>query len=275
MPDGDQPYYETKQDESNLLVVAKILLPDKEEEVEISASIGVDEINGSVQIVRGPNMADKVVLTRPNTEMVYHLKPLFVQGHLNRVPGARMKEDNGAAMNILPASMMNRLGKCIEDLILTNIMVSSFTGEATDIYGILPVEVTVKFQVVKMDLKPFMARVNATEAAYYHSNLGLHRIIKNKIEKKYCQDAEKMPWPSSTQRKQARRCKEEEKRGLAVYYTDTIFEMKEELTNYDAIDRLATHPVDLEKYVVQAIDDVVKINLGDGQKVGRYIFLPI
>ncbi|KAL3533237.1 hypothetical protein ACH5RR_006758 [Cinchona calisaya] len=60
-----------------------------------------------------------------------------------RVPVARIMVDNGAAMNILPASLKKILGKSIEDLIRTDIVVSSFTAGATDTWGILPVEVTV------------------------------------------------------------------------------------------------------------------------------------
>ncbi|KAL3533435.1 hypothetical protein ACH5RR_006956 [Cinchona calisaya] len=88
--------------------------------------IEVNETEDSVQIIKGPNMVNRVVLTKPYTELAYHLKPLFVQGHLNGILVARMMVDNGTVVNILPARMM-KLGKSIEDLIPKDIVVINFT----------------------------------------------------------------------------------------------------------------------------------------------------
>ncbi|KAL3537939.1 hypothetical protein ACH5RR_001305 [Cinchona calisaya] len=118
----DLLYYEGEREESNSLPIAEILLIDKEAMIDVSMPIGFNEIEGSVHIVMGPNTIDKVVLTKPNAEMAYHLKLLYVQRHLNRIPVARMMVDNGAAVNILQASIMKRLGKCTDGLILTDIV---------------------------------------------------------------------------------------------------------------------------------------------------------
>ncbi|KAL3510456.1 hypothetical protein ACH5RR_029857 [Cinchona calisaya] len=95
MPDGEQPYHDEEQEESSSLVVVEMLLTDKREDVEISTPIAANEIEGSVQIIEGSNMADKVVLTKCNTKMAYHLWPLFLEGHLNGVLVARMMVQNG------------------------------------------------------------------------------------------------------------------------------------------------------------------------------------
>ncbi|KAL3516726.1 hypothetical protein ACH5RR_023628 [Cinchona calisaya] len=91
--------------------------------VDIPTPIEVCKIKGSVQIIEGLNVANKVVLTKPNIEMAYHLKLLFMQGHLNGIPLTRMMVDNGAAVNILLARMMKRMGKTTEDLAPMDIVV--------------------------------------------------------------------------------------------------------------------------------------------------------
>ncbi|KAL3516042.1 hypothetical protein ACH5RR_022944 [Cinchona calisaya] len=136
------------------------------------------EVLSSSKIGDTPGHQDdaKVVLTKPNMDMAYHLKPLFVQGHLDKVPVTRMMVDNRAAMNILPANMVKRLGKTTKDLIPTDIVVSSFTGVVANTWGILPIDVIVgsHAEVVKANLKPFMAEVHTVEAVYYHSNIDPH-----------------------------------------------------------------------------------------------------
>ncbi|KAL3533586.1 hypothetical protein ACH5RR_007107 [Cinchona calisaya] len=82
---------------------------------------------GSVQIIKGTNMVDKVILTKPNSKMAYHLKPFFVQRHLNGILVSRIMVDNGAPVNILAANIMKRLGKTIEDLVPTDIVISKIT----------------------------------------------------------------------------------------------------------------------------------------------------
>ncbi|KAL3509699.1 hypothetical protein ACH5RR_029100 [Cinchona calisaya] len=121
--------------------------------------------------------------------MAYHLKPLFMQGHLNGLPVASLMVDNGVAMNVLPANMMKGLGKSIENLIPTDIVLNSYTEGATNTWVIFPVDVTIGSQlyipslshqmlliwngdeaeIVKADSKSFMAGVNATEATHYHT----------------------------------------------------------------------------------------------------------
>jgi hypothetical protein len=52
----------------------------------------------------------ELVFTKPK-ESVNHLKPLFVHGHIDGIPIARMLVDGGAAMHLLPYSLYNKLGK--------------------------------------------------------------------------------------------------------------------------------------------------------------------
>lgn len=89
----------------------------------------------------GPN--ETVALTRPPSNMLTHVRPLYVKAILDGVPMTRILVDNGAAINILPVATMKRLGKDNHDLIPTDVLVSSFVGDITTTRGILPLNVEV------------------------------------------------------------------------------------------------------------------------------------
>ncbi|KAM1669278.1 hypothetical protein ACFX2K_043417 [Malus domestica] len=84
---------------------------------------------------------EKMVFSRPNISLANHLKPIYVTTHLEGVPFRRMLIDEGAAVNVLPAKEMKKLGRGTEDLIPTDLTVSSFSGAITKTLGILPLEV--------------------------------------------------------------------------------------------------------------------------------------
>ncbi|KAM2911521.1 hypothetical protein FF1_004269 [Malus domestica] len=84
---------------------------------------------------------DKIVFSRPNMLLANHLKPIYVAAHLEGVPFKRVLIDGGAAINILPAKQMKKMGRGVKDLIPTDLTVSSFSGAITKAHGILPLEV--------------------------------------------------------------------------------------------------------------------------------------
>ncbi|KAM2027103.1 hypothetical protein ACFX1T_019453 [Malus domestica] len=64
----------------------------------------------------------------------------FQNAHLEGVPFKRVLIDEGAAVNVLPAKQMKKIGRGVEDLIPTDLTVSSFSGAITKTHGILPLE---------------------------------------------------------------------------------------------------------------------------------------
>ncbi|KAK1663279.1 hypothetical protein QYE76_051438 [Lolium multiflorum] len=58
-------------------------------------------------------------------------------------PVNKMLVDTGAAVNIMPYSMLRRLGRSSSDLIKTNVTLSDFNGQASDAQGVLNVDLTV------------------------------------------------------------------------------------------------------------------------------------
>ncbi|KAM1923698.1 hypothetical protein ACFX15_021571 [Malus domestica] len=84
---------------------------------------------------------DEMVFSRPSISLANHLKPIYVSAHLEGVPFKRILIDGGAAVNVLPAKQMRKMGRGTEDLIPTDLTVSSFSGAITKTHGILPLEV--------------------------------------------------------------------------------------------------------------------------------------
>jgi hypothetical protein len=59
-----------------------------------------------------------------------------------------MLVDTGAAVNMMPYSVLRRLGCSAEDLIKTNITLSDFNGQASEAQGVLNVDLTVGSKTV-------------------------------------------------------------------------------------------------------------------------------
>ncbi|KAM2324760.1 hypothetical protein TB2_023490 [Malus domestica] len=92
--------------------------------------------NGSLRIY-----TKKMVFSRPNMLLANHLKPIYVAAHLEGIPFKRVLIDGGAAINVLPAKQMKKIGRGVEDPIPTDFTVSSFSSAITKTHGILPLEV--------------------------------------------------------------------------------------------------------------------------------------
>ena len=54
-----------------------------------------------------------------------------------------MLVDTGAAVNLMPYSVLRRLGRSSADLIKTNVMLNDFNGQPSEAMGVLNVELTV------------------------------------------------------------------------------------------------------------------------------------
>jgi hypothetical protein len=68
-----------------------------------------------------------VVFKKP-AESRDHLKLLYICGHLDSTPVARMLVDGGTAVNVMPYSTFKKLGKTDAELINTNMMITSIEG---------------------------------------------------------------------------------------------------------------------------------------------------
>jgi hypothetical protein len=85
---------------------------------------------------------ERAVFKKPES-LGAHMKPLFIQGHLDGMPVEHMLMDGGASVNILPLSLLKRLDHIEDDLKRTNLSLSDFVDDPTEANGIICKELTV------------------------------------------------------------------------------------------------------------------------------------
>ena len=78
-----------------------------------------------------------VIFEKPRERSYRHLKALYLRGYINGQPVNKMLVNTGAAVNIMPYSMLRRLGRSSSDLIKTNVTLSDFNGQASEAQGCL------------------------------------------------------------------------------------------------------------------------------------------
>jgi hypothetical protein len=84
-----------------------------------------------------------VIFEKSQAKNYKHLKALYLKGYINSQPVNKMLVDTGAAVNIMPYSVLRRLGRSTGDLIKTNVMLSDFNGQTLEAQGILSVDLTI------------------------------------------------------------------------------------------------------------------------------------
>lgn len=74
--------------------------------------------------------------------MIQHIKSLYVQAHIDGKPIDHvLVVDNSLDINIIPLSMVKRQLKLVEDLIHTEVSISSFAREIIRLFELLPINV--------------------------------------------------------------------------------------------------------------------------------------
>ena len=99
-------------------------------------------------------------------------------------PVNRVLVDNGVAVNILPTSMLRKLLKTKNELIVTDISVSGFAGGATKMKRVIPIEVKVGSKIATVAF--FVVNTNSAYNVllgrdWIHSNWvvpsSLHQVL--------------------------------------------------------------------------------------------------
>ncbi|CAL8089448.1 unnamed protein product [Prunus armeniaca] len=86
------------------------------------------------------------VIPKDEPNKYRHLKPLYISAHVKGVPVSKVFVDCGATVNILPYSLMKKLDKSKEDLIPSDVVMSSFVDDKSKTIGVLPLKITVADQ---------------------------------------------------------------------------------------------------------------------------------
>ncbi|PUZ51790.1 hypothetical protein GQ55_6G217900 [Panicum hallii var. hallii] len=84
-----------------------------------------------------------VIFEKPQDKNYKHLKALYLKGYINGQPVNKMLVDTGAAVNIMPYSVLRRLGRSTGDLVKTNVTLSDFNGQTSEAQGVLSVDLTI------------------------------------------------------------------------------------------------------------------------------------
>jgi hypothetical protein len=93
--------------------------------------------------------AERVVFEKPDV-LRWHMRPLCIRGHLDGTPVNRMMVDGGACINIMPWALFEKLGHNDEELLKMNMMLSGFSGEASDAKGIISKVLTICSKTMPM-----------------------------------------------------------------------------------------------------------------------------
>ncbi|CAI9776006.1 unnamed protein product [Fraxinus pennsylvanica] len=87
--------------------------------------------------------AGKVIFKIPTMKLTKHMRPLYVKALVNGIPVAKLIIDNGATINTIPSRMMRKFAETESDMILTEVILTSFNGEATSAKEVMPLDITV------------------------------------------------------------------------------------------------------------------------------------
>jgi hypothetical protein len=91
--------------------------------------------------------AERAVFEKPKN-LVVHMKPLFIRGHLDGTSIRHMLIDGCASMNIMPLSLFKKLNHVEGDIKHTNLSLCGFAGDLTEAKGIIHKELTVGSKTV-------------------------------------------------------------------------------------------------------------------------------
>ncbi|GKV53168.1 hypothetical protein SLEP1_g59706 [Rubroshorea leprosula] len=111
-------------------------------------------------------LSEQIIFNKSDENVARHIKPLYISAHMDGVPVNRVLVDNGAAVNVIPSSMLRNLGKNSEDLVYTDVTISDFTGGVSKSKGVLLVALTVGS---KMSMSAFFV---VDSSATYNALLG-------------------------------------------------------------------------------------------------------
>ena len=76
--------------------------------------------------------------------MTRYIRPLYVRANFNGKPVSKVLVDNVSAINMIPLRMLRASGRNIhDDLIETEVSVSTFTREISKTLRVLPIDITV------------------------------------------------------------------------------------------------------------------------------------
>jgi len=103
-----------------------------------------EEVNLPGQIAQLALDPMTAMFEKPSDGERQHLKALFVKGRVDGHPMSKILIDGGAAINIMPYAVYQKLGKGDQDLSKTDMMLKDFEGNVSPVKGAICVELTIR-----------------------------------------------------------------------------------------------------------------------------------
>ena len=80
---------------------------------------------------------------KPTSDMMYHLKTLFIKDKVDSFPVNKMFVGGGADVNLRPQSLLKKIGKFDTNLKPYNMVLSNYEGKVSYILGVIQVNLSV------------------------------------------------------------------------------------------------------------------------------------
>jgi hypothetical protein len=106
---------------------------------------------GDSDVVELAVEAEQAVFEKP-TKPGGHMKLLYVKGHIDGTLVGCMMIDGGASVNIMPLTLLEKLGCHEDDLKKTNMSLIDFLGEPEEAKGIVSKELMVGSKIIPTTL---------------------------------------------------------------------------------------------------------------------------
>jgi hypothetical protein len=119
-----QPKANDGKDEKPQANINMVVFLPKEFMAPIDSDVSDEEL-GMAQLTLEPTQS---IFEKLEEKKRQHLKSLFLKGFVNGKPVTRMLVDGGAVVNLMPYTMLCKIGKSEEDLTKTDMMLVDFEG---------------------------------------------------------------------------------------------------------------------------------------------------
>jgi hypothetical protein len=102
------------------------------------------EFKGAEEQVTQMCLSPKETVFEKPKESSQHLKPLYVQGHIDGKPISKMLISDGAAVNLVTYSIFKKLRRENNELVKTNLTLNDVGGNPMEAWGVISMELTVR-----------------------------------------------------------------------------------------------------------------------------------
>jgi hypothetical protein len=134
-----KPKADGKKDDNPRADINMVVFLPKEFLAPVNSDVSYEEL-GMAQLTLEPKQA---IFEKPEDGKRQHLKALFLKGYVNGKPVTKMLVDGGAAVNLMPYTMLRKIGKFDEDLTQSDMMLVNFEGNVSPAQGAVCVELTI------------------------------------------------------------------------------------------------------------------------------------